>query len=41
MRAALLDLDGVGVTTATKLMARKRPRLRPMWDPPPACPAPP
>ncbi|MGY0235898.1 DUF6308 family protein [Longispora urticae] len=41
LRAALLDLDGVGVTTATKLMARKRPRLRPMWDPPPACPAPP
>ncbi|MGY0231977.1 DUF6308 family protein [Longispora urticae] len=33
LRAALLDLDGVGVTTATKLMARKRPRLRPIWDP--------
>jgi hypothetical protein len=29
---ALRDLDGVGATTASKLLARKRPRLRPIWD---------
>ncbi|MEJ5914502.1 DUF6308 family protein [Pseudokineococcus sp. 1T1Z-3] len=30
--AALRTLDRVGTTTATKLIARKRPRLRPVWD---------
>ncbi|WP_298992778.1 DUF6308 family protein [uncultured Pseudokineococcus sp.] len=30
--AALKELPGVGTTTASKLMARKRPRLRPVWD---------
>ena len=30
--AALRDLDGVGTTIASKLLARKRPRLRPIWD---------
>jgi hypothetical protein len=30
---ALRALPGVGTTTATKLFARKRPRLRPIWDP--------
>lgn len=29
---ALRSLPGVGTTTATKLLARKRPRLRPVWD---------
>ena len=29
---ALLELDGVGVTRASKLMARKRPRLIPILD---------
>lgn len=29
---ALRSLNGVGPTTATKLLARKRPRLRPIWD---------
>lgn len=29
---ALDGLPGVGMTTATKLVARKRPRLRPIWD---------
>ncbi|MEJ5943678.1 DUF6308 family protein [Pseudokineococcus basanitobsidens] len=29
---ALDALDGVGPTRATKLIARKRPRLRPVWD---------
>lgn len=29
---ALDELPGVGMTTATKLVARKRPRLRPIWD---------
>lgn len=28
----LRDLEGVGQTTASKLLARKRPRLRPIWD---------
>jgi len=30
--SALKSLPGVGTTTATKLLARKRPRLRPVWD---------
>src|SRR5687768_6439219 len=30
---ALDDLDDVGPTIASKLLARKRPRLRPIWDP--------
>jgi hypothetical protein len=25
-------IPGVGITTASKLLARKRPRLRPIWD---------
>ena len=29
---ALLELPGVGPTTASKLYARKRPRLRPIYD---------
>ncbi len=29
---ALRSLPGVGPTTASKLLARKRPRLRPIWD---------
>lgn len=29
---ALRSLPDVGPTTATKLLARKRPRLRPIWD---------
>lgn len=29
---ALLELDGIGVTRASKLMARKRPRLIPILD---------
>lgn len=29
---ALRDLPGVGPTTASKLLARKRPRLRPVYD---------
>lgn len=29
---ALRSLNGVGPTTASKLLARKRPRLRPIWD---------
>jgi hypothetical protein len=29
---ALRGLNGVGPTTASKLVARKRPRLRPIWD---------
>ncbi len=29
---ALTDLEGVGQTTASKLYARKRPRLRPIYD---------
>lgn len=29
---ALRSLRGVGPTTASKLLARKRPRLRPIWD---------
>lgn len=28
----LMDLPGVGATTASKLMSRKRPRLRPIYD---------
>ena len=32
LRTQLKALDGIGTTTATKLMARKRPRLRPIWD---------
>jgi hypothetical protein len=32
LHRALLDLDGVGATTASKLLARKRPRLRPIYD---------
>ncbi|WP_185995436.1 DUF6308 family protein [Nocardioides campestrisoli] len=28
----LMDLPGVGATTASKLLARKRPRLRPIYD---------
>jgi Family of unknown function (DUF6308) len=30
--AALLDMDGVGTATASKLLARKRPRLCPVSD---------
>jgi hypothetical protein len=30
--AALRELPGVGPTTATKLFARKRPRLRPIYE---------
>lgn len=30
--SALKHLPGVGTTTASKLLARKRPRLRPVWD---------
>ncbi|MDG6109614.1 hypothetical protein Daura_48560 [Dactylosporangium aurantiacum] len=29
----LTGILGVGTTTASKLLARKRPRLRPIWDP--------
>ena len=29
---ALRELPGVGATKASKLVARKRPRLRPIWD---------
>jgi len=32
LMSALRDLPGVGPTTASKLLARKRPRLRPIWD---------
>ena len=32
LRKELLGLPGVGPTLATKLFARKRPRLRPIWD---------
>jgi hypothetical protein len=32
LQAALRALPGTGTTTATKLLARKRPRLRPIWD---------
>ncbi|RZT79061.1 hypothetical protein EV382_2257 [Micromonospora violae] len=28
----LRSIPGVGTTTASKLLARKRPRLRPIWD---------
>jgi hypothetical protein len=28
----LRQLDGIGTTIASKLLARKRPRLRPIWD---------
>ncbi|MBW0090221.1 hypothetical protein I4I73_15640 [Pseudonocardia sp. KRD-184] len=30
--SALRGLDRIGPTTASKLLARKRPRLRPIWD---------
>jgi hypothetical protein len=32
LQAALRDIPGIDTTTATKLIARKRPRLRPIWD---------
>jgi hypothetical protein len=32
LMAALRGLDRVGTTTASKLLARKRPPLRPIWD---------
>ena len=32
LQNALRDLPGIGTTTASKLFARKRPRLRPIWD---------
>jgi hypothetical protein len=32
LQRALTDLEGVGQTTASKLYARKRPRLRPIYD---------
>jgi hypothetical protein len=32
LQAALRELRGVGPTTASKLFARKRPRLRPIYD---------
>lgn len=32
LMAALRTLPDVGPTTASKLLARKRPRLRPIWD---------
>ena len=32
IRQELERIDGVDTTTATKLLARKRPRLRPIWD---------
>lgn len=33
LMTALRSLPGVGPTTASKLLARKRPRLRPIWTP--------
>ena len=32
LMGALRELPGVGPTVASKLVARKRPRLRPIWD---------
>lgn len=32
LTTAVRALDGVGPTTASKLVARKRPKLRPIWD---------
>ena len=32
LMSALRELPGVGATTASKLLARKRPRLRPIYD---------
>ena len=32
LMGALRELPDVGPTTASKLLARKRPRLRPIWD---------
>ncbi|MEU5785304.1 DUF6308 family protein [Micromonospora lupini] len=32
MMEALRTIPGVGTTIASKLLARKRPRLRPIWD---------
>ena len=32
LNRALRELPGIGPTKATKLFARKRPRLRPIWD---------
>jgi hypothetical protein len=32
LQQELQDLPGTGPTTASKLFARKRPRLRPIWD---------
>ncbi|WP_433830835.1 DUF6308 family protein [Actinoplanes sp. CA-015351] len=32
LQAALRTIDGIDTTIATKLIARKRPRLRPIWD---------
>jgi Family of unknown function (DUF6308) len=32
LQTALRDIPGIDTTTATKLIARKRPRLRPIWD---------
>ncbi|MFF5075817.1 DUF6308 family protein [Actinoplanes sp. NPDC000266] len=32
LQKALRDIPGIDTTIATKLIARKRPRLRPIWD---------